>query len=194
MHFTREEQDIIRENLLQTGLTMSKQLGLQKMTVSKLTAACKIAKGSFYNFFESKEAFVIALIDYSSQKSADMFMQRLDGREKMTVQDFFAFYREYITTDYDFMNKLTIDDYLWMRKHLASQDYFNPEKGFKLAQELLSVVDGVRADIDFGIFVNLIKSIYALKEHRANMVQTSLDDSIDLIFKLAERYVSGKDI
>lgn len=194
MHFTREEQEMIRENLLQTGLTMSKSLGLQKMTVSKLTTACKIAKGSFYNFYESKEAFVISLIEYSRQKSAKMFMQKLDGREKMTVHDLFAFYREYITTDYDFMNKLTIDDYLWMRKHLASRDYFNPEKGFKLVQELLSMVEGVREDIDFGIVVNLIKSIYALKEHRATMVQSSLDDSIDLIFKLLERYVSGEDI
>lgn len=194
MHFTKEEQDAIRENLLRTGLTMSKSLGLQRMTVSKLTAACKIAKGSFYNFYESKEAFVIALVEYAGQKAAEMFKQRLGGRKKMSVHELFVFYREYITTEYDFMNKLTIDDYLWMRAHLASQDYFNPEKGIHMARELLSMAEGVREDIDFGIVVNLFKSVYALKEHRANMVQTSLDASIDLIFRLLEKYVSGEDI
>lgn len=35
-------------------------------------------------------------------------MQRLGGREKMSVHDLFVFYGEYITTEYDFMNKLTL--------------------------------------------------------------------------------------
>ena len=40
--------------------------------------------------------------------------------------------------------------------------------------------------------VNLMKSIYAMREHRANLVEESLDNSIEMVLRLLEVYVSGK--
>lgn len=48
--FTGEEMDRIRSGLIQAGIRLSKELGLQKMSVEKLTEAVGIAKGSFYLF------------------------------------------------------------------------------------------------------------------------------------------------
>ena len=53
--FTEEESKQIRQELILAGIRLSKELGVQKMSVEKLTAAVGIAKGSFYLFFGSKE-------------------------------------------------------------------------------------------------------------------------------------------
>lgn len=61
--FTIEQQDNIRVQLFETGIRLMSEVGVQHMTVSKLTNAAGIAKGSFYNFFESKEDFVMKYAD-----------------------------------------------------------------------------------------------------------------------------------
>lgn len=44
--FTREQQEEIRERIFHAGIRLSRTLGIQRMTVSRLTSACGIAKGS----------------------------------------------------------------------------------------------------------------------------------------------------
>lgn len=52
--FTEEESARIRTELILACMRLSKELGLQKMSVEKLTEAVGIAKGSFYLFFAQK--------------------------------------------------------------------------------------------------------------------------------------------
>lgn len=58
---------------------------------------------------------------------------------------------------------------------------------------------GIRSKILNDIFyklqftvVNLMKSIYAMREHRATLVEESLDNSIEMVIRLLEVYISGK--
>ena len=56
----------------------------------------------------------------------------------------------------------------------------------------LSLIYDVRDGVDTGTFVNLIKSIYAIREHSDTMVKTSMENSIQVILKAIEIYISGK--
>lgn len=190
--FTEEQQKQIREKLFRAGIRLSKELGLQRMTVSKLTKEAGIAKGSFYHFFESKEEFILALADYDNEKMNEMLANALAGRKQMTTHEFFLFLREYFYSDYDFMGRLTIDDFMWIKNHMDVSDAFNGRNLVNLLKSLLPLVSDAREDIDLGIVVNLVKSIYAMREHRATLVQESLDDSIELVLRLLEVYISGK--
>lgn len=76
--FTREQQESIREKLFRAGIYLSKSEGMQGMTVSRLAASAGIAKGSFYHFFESKEAFIQALITYAGEKQQLLLICRRD--------------------------------------------------------------------------------------------------------------------
>lgn len=189
-HFTREQQQEIREALFLAGIRLLKKAGVKKMTISKLTKECGIAKGSFYHFYESKEEFLSALIEYADRKTNEMLVRKLNGRKQMSVHEFFEFYREYLYSDYDLMNSLTIDDFLWLREHMAGKELFLPSKGLESANFCLSLMADARADLNAGVIVNLIKAIYAMREHRKNLVEDSLDESIDLILRLLEDYVS----
>lgn len=190
--FTKEQQEEIREQLFHTGIRLCRTLGVQRMTVSRLTVSCGIAKGSFYSFYESKEKFILALIEWADRNTKEMFTRKLAGRRQMSTHEFFEFFREFLYSEYDLMNGLTVDDFLWLKTHMADADLFNPTEQLEMIKIWLSMISDVREDIDYGTVVNLIKSIYAMREHRNVLVKESLDNSIEMVLRMLEIYISGK--
>lgn len=190
--FTKEQQEEIREQLFHTGIRLFKTLGVQRTTISRLTTACKIAKGSFYSFYESKEAFILALAEWANRNTEEMLQKKLAGREQMTAHEFFEFFRAFLYSEYDLMNGLTVEDFFWLKKHMADTELFDPADQQETVRIWLSLISDAREKIDCGTVVNLMKSIYAMREHRANLVEESLDNSIEMVLRLLEVYVSGK--
>ena len=58
--FSEEEKARIRERLLEAGRKRFTRYGLKKTTIEELAGAARIAKGSFYLFFDSKEELYVA--------------------------------------------------------------------------------------------------------------------------------------
>lgn len=108
------------------------------MTISKLTNAAGIAKGSFYSFFEFEE------------------------------------------------------DFVWIKAHMKDAKPFEPKVLVHTIQTFFQYVSDVRADIDIGIVVNLIKGVYGMRENRETLIETSLDNSIEIMLRALEIYISGK--
>ena len=190
--FTDEELEHIRSALIQAGIRLSKELGLQKMSVEKLTAAVGIAKGSFYMFFGSKEDFILEVAEYTGAQTQKMLLSRLNGRRKMSAHEFMEFFSEYLHSDFDLMNGLTVEDFFWLKKHIKQQVLFDPDEQIKIAELWLSLINDVRPGVDAGTFVNLIKSIYAIREHGDTMVKASMESSVQVLLRTIEVYVSGK--
>lgn len=190
--FTEEEMKRIRTELIFAGIRMSKELGLQKMSVEKLTAAVGIAKGSFYLFFGSKEDFILEIGNYTGAETQKMLLSKLNGRKQMSAHEFIEFFNEYLHSDLDVMNGLTVNDFFWLQKHIKKQVLFDPNVQIKTAQLWLSLIYDVRDGVDTGTFVNLIKSIYAIREHSDTMVKASMENSIQVILRAIEIYISGK--
>lgn len=189
--FTKKQQEEIKEQLFHTGIDLCKTLGVQRMTVSKLTSACGIAKGSFYTFYKSKEEFILALVEWANQKTKEMFNERLAGRSQMSTHEFFEFFRQYLYSEYNLMNGLTVNDFLWLKTHMAKSDLFNANRQSGEMRKCLMLINDARNDIDIGTVVNLIKSIYAMREHRDTFVEESMDNSIEIVLRLLETYISG---
>ncbi|HZY65025.1 MAG: TetR/AcrR family transcriptional regulator [Actinomycetota bacterium] len=84
--FTKTEREHIREQLLETGRELFPRYGLKKTSLEDLTRPAGIAKSSFYNFFDSKEALYLELLVEERHRlrgeiSADSFKGAVDGRE-----------------------------------------------------------------------------------------------------------------
>ena len=190
--FTEEESKRIRQELILAGIRLSKELGMQKMSVEKLTAAVGIAKGSFYLFFGSKEDFILEVAAYASEETQKMLLKKLNGRTQMSAHEFMEFFNEYLHSDLDLMNGLTVSDFYWLKNHIKKQVLFDPDIQIKTAQFWLSLISDVREGVDTGTFVNLIKSIYAIREHSDTMVIASLENSVRILLHTIEIYISGK--
>ena len=190
--FTEEEMTKLRHELILAGIRLSRALGLQRMSVEKITSAVRIAKGSFYIFFDSKEDFILEIADYANRETEKMLLAALNGRRQMSAHEFISFFNTYIHSDYDLMGGLTVNDFFWLQKHIKKQDLFDPDAQLKTAQLWLSLINDVRDGVDVGTFINLIKSIYAIREHSDTMVKASIENSIQVILRTIEIYISGK--
>lgn len=190
--FTDEEMKRIRSELIHAGIRLSKELGLQRMSVERLTSAVGIAKGSFYLFFGSKEDFILEVAEYTGIETQKMLLARLNGRTQMSAHEFIEFFDEYLHSELDLMNGLTVDDFFWLKKHIKKQTLFEPNAQTQTAKQWLSLINDVRDGVDAGTFVNLMKSIYAIREHSDTMVKDSIESSIQVILRTIEIYISGK--
>ena len=55
--------DAPRTRLIRTGVAILTEKGFSAVGIDEMVAAAGVAKGSFYHYFESKEAYGLALID-----------------------------------------------------------------------------------------------------------------------------------
>ncbi|MGC7101248.1 TetR/AcrR family transcriptional regulator [Amycolatopsis lurida] len=60
--FSAEEKDRITRQLLETGHELFTRQGLRKTSLEELTGPAGVAKSSFYQFFDSKEALYLELM------------------------------------------------------------------------------------------------------------------------------------
>lgn len=191
-HFTEEDQWKIREQLFTAGVALLKEYGVQRMTVDKLARSVGIAKGSFYKFYDSKEAFLVALFSYTGEQEKESLQKRIGDRKQISTHEFIEFYSEYLKSDYDLMQFVSAEDFMWMRKHMAVEGLFDAKAQERKVQGWLSMLTDADEQVDPGIVVNLLKCIYAMREHRKNMVEEALEESIGYQLKAVEHYIRGE--
>ena len=189
--FTQEQKDEIQEKLIEAGFELSTSIGFKKMTVATVAKSAGVAVGSFYIFFDSKENFVLALIK-EAEKEAELRMATVFEKDgTITLKKFLSVFRENFRPETNFLLKISLDDWVWLKSHLTDTTYFNTSGDRQKIEYLLPRLKGVREDIDPGVVVNFIKSIYALYQNRETLFEESLETNVDLIFDSIYRYLKA---
>ena len=73
--FNEREKQSIYETLIDEGKRLFSRFGLKKTSVGELAKAAGIAPGSFYTFFESKEALFFEIMEKEEDKIRSQFIQ-----------------------------------------------------------------------------------------------------------------------
>ena len=106
--FTEQEREMVRERLKKVGLRMFAEQGIKKISIRELAREVGIAQGGFYSFYESKEAFLIDLMQIRIREKLEIiekkreetlgdpvgFMVELFYREGMHLKENKAFNNE----------------------------------------------------------------------------------------------------
>ena len=61
--FTKQEKNVIRDDLKQAARQCAISLGMRKTTVEQLAQAADISKGAFYKFYDSKELLFFEVLE-----------------------------------------------------------------------------------------------------------------------------------
>jgi AcrR family transcriptional regulator len=85
--FSDHDREVIRQTLLEVGRANFLRFGLRKTSIEQVAAAAGIAKGTFYNFFESKEDLCLAIYDQEEielrRRAAGVIESRADAVEAL---------------------------------------------------------------------------------------------------------------
>lgn len=66
--FTEEERSKIKEKIMEAALDLFHDKGTKALSIRELTKRAGIAQGSFYNFWQDKEALILELATYRSMQ------------------------------------------------------------------------------------------------------------------------------
>ena len=187
--FSDEEKEQIKADMFEAGIRLIKEYGLTHASVTKITEAAGIGKSTFYNFFESKEMFVIGLIRYERQKAMKMIQDHLAGRERMTKEEgkkllYMIIYHQDSVYQY-----LTEEDVKSLYPAMEKAGFIEDDLNSDTPQYLLHIIEGTREDADPKVFVNFLRMMALCVSQKEALHQDVLQQNIDMIFEAMFRYI-----
>ena len=75
-----------REQILKSAIDLFSQKGFEKTSVESITRRARIAKGTFYNFFNKKEDVLLYFLDREYSKSEEEIEHKLSSQQTFIDQ------------------------------------------------------------------------------------------------------------
>jgi AcrR family transcriptional regulator len=75
-----------REQILETAITLFSKKGFENTSVECITRRAKIAKGTFYNFFDKKEDVLLYFLDREYSKSEEEIDRKMSSKQTFVDQ------------------------------------------------------------------------------------------------------------
>lgn len=199
--FSDEEKKIIRKKLLETGREFFEIYGIKKTNINEITKNVGIAKGSFYSFYDSKEALfldVLEKVEKDLQQEMVKYLKEIKKNPKKTLKEFMKFHfsiRDDNPIIKELSNKETVT---YLTRKMAG----NPKLENKLSQyEYISVFiknwqdQGYIIKEDTKILSGMLKALFTIgmeEEYRSYIGLDVYDEVIDNLIDIISDHLTLK--
>jgi len=182
--FTSEQRDELRLVMLEAGFPLIKEFGVTHTTITKITEAAGIAKGTFYHFWKNKEEYLADLIKYHREKMLPKLIGEdvLSGKRKLGREDARVYFRHLVDKDMSIYAHMTLEDESNLI-HKTSDFDPDEEKESSIAINLLSMLEGVRTDVDFLLLANMTKILVLTAEAKEELHESAYEKTIDTLIE-----------
>ena len=97
--FTDEEKKVIKKKLHTVAKECLQRYGVKKTTVDQMAALADISKGSFYNFYSSKEILFFAVLEEYQIDTMNRLIEQLEQENLINTNQFvqllYDFYQDF---------------------------------------------------------------------------------------------------
>lgn len=191
--FTEEDKERIRTQLLAEGRQMMLERGITKTNIDELAENAGIAKGTFYHFFSSKQDFILEIIHaYQDEKLTQLKRLAADKKGKLTYFEALKWYKTLYLPQENPLFQVSKKDLDWIMTKIPSERLFRPEMDIQTGKLILSMIEGVREDIDYRVLANFPKMAALAIENKEFMHQEVLEINFQLIIDCMYRYIKGE--
>lgn len=150
-NFTKEERDVLIEKFYKQGYILLKKFGYKNLKIIDIASSVGIGTGTFYNFFKSKDAFIIWLIKRRKSETAEQFLSLSREYPNGIPREMFEQFL-FDTISYNNIYRcLTQDDYNILQKKYGLLDNRN-EKIEENGKFMLSKLATTKSIDDFLLF------------------------------------------
>ena len=189
--FSDEDKEVIRKKLIFEGTKMMTEQGITKMNLEKLAYSAGIAKGTFYNFFRTKQHFILAIIrDYQKQKYDVLKKEAEQKKGTLTVYEALHMYLKIYDPKENPMFHMRDSDLDWIASKIPPSELFDSEMDLTCCSMILSCVKGLRKDIDYRIVSNFSRMVMFTLMQREYVHQEVLPDNIKMIIDMLASYIT----
>ena len=178
--FTTEEKEIIRKKLHKVAKECLQRYGVKKTTVDQMAALADISKGSFYNFYSSKEILFFAVLEEYQIDVMDRLTEQLGMETKIDtnrlVQLLYDFYQDF---RYSFMYTIFKNHEMELLvrklpKEVITNHHLIDDRMVKEIVSRINIRENVSVEIVSALFRTIAMTILHIEEIGEKQFDTTL--------------------
>ena len=178
--FTTEEKEVIRKKLHKVAKECLQRYGVKKTTVDQMAAMANISKGSFYNFYSSKEMLFFAILEEYQIDVMDCLTEQLDMAAKIDtnrlVQLLYDFYQDF---RYSFMYTIFKNHEMELLvrklpKEVITNHHMIDDRMVKKIVSRINIRENVSVEIVSALFRTIAMTILHIEEIGEKQFDTTL--------------------
>ena len=178
--FTAEEKEVIRKKLHKVAKECLQRYGVKKTTVDQMAAMVDISKGSFYNFYSSKEMLFFMVLEEYQIDVMDRLTEQLDMEAKIDtnrlVQLLYDFYQDF---RYSFMYTIFKNHEMELLvrklpKEVITNHHLIDDRMVKKIVSRINIRENVSVEIVSALFRTIAMTILHIEEIGEEQFDTTL--------------------
>ena len=178
--FTTEEKEVIRKKLHKVAKECLQRYGVKKTTVDQMAAMVDISKGSFYNFYSSKEMLFFAVLEEYQIDVMDRLTEQLDMEAKIDtnrlVQLLYDFYQDF---RYSFMYTIFKNHEMELLirrlpKEVVTNHHLIDDRMVKKIVSRINIRENISVEIVSALFRTIAMTILHIEEIGEKQFDTTL--------------------
>ena len=178
--FTAEEKEVIRKKLQKVAKECLQRYGVKKTTVDQMAAMVDISKGSFYNFYSSKEMLFFAVLEEYQIDVMNRLTEQLDMEAKIDtnrlVQLLYDFYQDF---RYSFMYTIFKNHEMELLvrklpKEAITNHHLIDDRMVKKIVSRINIRENVSVEIVSALFRTIAMTILHIEEIGEEQFDTTL--------------------
>ena len=178
--FTSEEKEVIRKKLHKVAKECLQRYGVKKTTVDQMAAMVDISKGSFYNFYSSKEMLFFAVLEEYQIGVMDRLTEQLGMEVKIDtnrlVQLLYDFYQDF---RYSFMYTIFKNHEMELLvrklpKEAITNHHLIDDRMVKKIVSRINIRENVSVEIVSALFRTIAMTILHIEEIGEEQFDTTL--------------------
>ena len=178
--FTSEEKEVIRKKLHKVAKECLQRYGVKKTTVDQMAVMVDISKGSFYNFYSSKEMLFFAVLEEYQIDVMDRLTEQLDMEAKIDtnrlVQLLYDFYQDF---RYSFMYTIFKNHEMELLvrklpKEAITNHHLIDDRMVKKIVSRINIRENVSVEIVSALFRTIAMTILHIEEIGEKQFDTTL--------------------
>lgn len=177
--FTDEDKEKLRIEMIQLGFKMLKTGGIRSVNIDEITKKCFVAKGSFYNLFESKTEFLYQIMIYKRQESKDKITEYLNKDGKLSRKGLMSYFHWLADENPNIFSYLDGQHTRWLISKWPPEYLENEENDEQTARRIISLLLNPRKNPDWKLFCNYLKLLALTLNSRELLITEATDTLID---------------
>ena len=178
--FTSEEKEVIRKKLHKVAKECLKRYGVKKTTVDQMAAMVDISKGSFYNFYSSKEMLFFTVLEEYQIDVMNRLTEQLGMETKIDtnrlVQLLYDFYQDF---RYSFMYTIFKNHEMELLvrklpKEAITNHHLIDDRMVKKIVSRINIRESVSVEIVSALFRTIAMTILHIEEIGEEQFDTTL--------------------
>ena len=178
--FTTEEKEVIRKKLHKVAKECLQRYGVKKTTVDQMAAMVDISKGSFYNFYSSKEMLFFAVLEEYQIDVMNRLTEQLDMEAKIDtnrlVELLYDFYQDF---RYSFMYTIFKNHEMELLirklpKEAITNHHLIDDRMVKKIVSRINIRENVSVEIVSALFRTIAMTILHIEEIGEKQFDTTL--------------------